>query len=401
MSALLEMSDVVVTFAVGGGLLRRDRSSLRAVDGVNLSIAPGETLGLVGESGSGKSTLGLASLRLVTAAGSIRFEGEDIMVLDRDRMRRLRRRMQIVFQDPYGSLDPRMRLDDVLAEPLDVHDLARGDRAGRIRQLLDLVGLRPDLARRYPHQLSGGQRQRVAIARALAVEPTYLVCDEPISALDVSIQAQVLNLLVELRERLGLTYLFIGHDLAVMRYVSDRIAVMYLGRIVEVGDPDVLFRDAAHPYTRALISALPIADPATERQRRRVILVGDIPSPIDPPTGCRFHTRCWLYEQLGAPERCRTEQPELRPVPVSSAVSTDAATTALRRAACHYSESLASSDIGRIDATTTVRRSHAPDGSQTQPDPDGPHAHPDPGGTLGRRRDHGNDRQSDGNGEVG
>jgi oligopeptide/dipeptide ABC transporter ATP-binding protein len=343
---LLEMRDIRVTFPVGAGLLRRGQE-LRAVDGVDVSIAPGETLGLVGESGSGKSTLGLASLRLVPASGSIRFEGEEIADASRDRMRRLRRRMQIVFQDPYGSLDPRMRIEQAVTEPLDIHGgLAAAERPARVRELLGLVGLRPDQARRYPHQLSGGQRQRVAIARALAVEPRYLVCDEPISALDVSIQAQVLNLLVDLRQRLGLTYLFIGHDLAVMRYVSDRIAVMYLGTIVESGDPDSLFAGAAHPYTRALVSALPIADPATERRRQRVILRGDIPSPITPPSGCRFHTRCWLYEQLGRPDRCRDERPELQQV------------AAGRQAACHFHEELRTSPVGRVDTRLEPTRSH-------------------------------------------
>jgi oligopeptide/dipeptide ABC transporter ATP-binding protein len=351
----LEMTDVSVVFSVGGGLLGRGARELRAVDHVSIAIAPGRTLGLVGESGSGKSTLGLASLRLVPATGSILLDGRELGGLSRDEMRRLRRHAQIVFQDPYGSMDPRMRVDEVLAEPLAVHGLATGAaRTDRIAELLSLVGLRPDHARRYPHQLSGGQRQRVAIARAIAVEPRYLVCDEPVSALDVSIQAQVLNLLVDLRERLGLTYLFIGHDLAVMRYVSDRIAVMYLGRIVETGDPDAIFRGAAHPYTRALVSALPIADPTTERQRRRVILRGDIPSPITPPPGCRFHTRCWLYEHLGQPERCRTEQPELR------TVASDATGAADRTAACHFSEELATSDVGRVDPTQLVRRSPAP-----------------------------------------
>ncbi len=338
------MRDVRVTFDVGAGLLRRGQQ-LRAVDGVDLDIASGETLGLVGESGSGKSTLGLASLRLVPASGSIRFEGEEIGDASRDRMRRLRRRMQIVFQDPYGSLDPRMRLEQAIGEPLDVHgQVAPSERSARVRELLGLVGLRPDQARRYPHQLSGGQRQRVAIARALAVEPRYLVCDEPISALDVSIQAQVLNLLVDLRQRLGLTYLFIGHDLAVMRYVSDRIAVMYLGRIVEMGDPDALFRDAAHPYTRALVSALPIADPATERRRQRVILTGDIPSPITPPSGCRFHTRCWLYTQLDGPAVCRTTEPVLEPAGPG------------RHAACHFRDALAASPVGRVDTSATLPR---------------------------------------------
>ncbi len=341
---LVELRDVRVTFEVGRGILRRGQR-LRAVDGVDLAIAPGETLGLVGESGSGKSTLGLASLRLVPATGSIRFEGQEIGDASRDQMRRLRRRMQIVFQDPYGSLDPRMRIEQVVAEALDVHhELVGRDRPDRVRELLGLVGLRPDQARRYPHQLSGGQRQRVAIARALAVEPRYLVCDEPISALDVSIQAQVLNLLVDLRQRLGLTYLFIGHDLAVMRYVSDRIAVMYLGVVVEVGDPDALFAGAAHPYTRALVSALPIADPATERRRQRVILRGDIPSPITPPSGCRFHTRCWLYEQLGRPDLCRDDQPALREVAPG------------RLSACHFPEELRTSPVGRVD--TGLERAH-------------------------------------------
>lgn len=343
------MTDVSVVFPVGGGLLGRGARQLRAVDGVSIAIPPGRTLGLVGESGSGKSTLGLASLRLVPSTGSVRLDGRELGGLSRDEMRRLRRHAQIVFQDPYGSMDPRMRVDEVLAEPLSVHGLATGVARGeRVAELLSLVGLRPDHARRYPHQLSGGQRQRVAIARAIAVEPRYLVCDEPVSALDVSIQAQVLNLLVDLRERLDLTYLFIGHDLAVMRYVSDTIAVMYLGRIVEIGDPDAIFRGGAHPYTRALVSALPIADPATERRRRRVILRGDIPSPITPPPGCRFHTRCWLYERLGAPERCRTEQPELRAV------------SAGQTAACHHSEELGGLDIGRVDPAQLVRRSPAP-----------------------------------------
>lgn len=343
---LLEMRDVRVTFPVGAGLLRRGRQ-LRAVDGVDVSIAPGETLGLVGESGSGKSTLGLASLRLVPATGSIRFEGEEIGRASRDRMRRLRRRMQVVFQDPYGSLDPRMRIERAVAEPLDIHgELPASERRTRVRELLGLVGLRPDQARRYPHQLSGGQRQRVAIARALAVEPRYLVCDEPISALDVSIQAQVLNLLVDLRQRLGLTYLFIGHDLAVMRYVSDTIAVMYLGTIVESGDPDSLFAGAAHPYTRALVSALPIADPATERRRHRVILRGDIPSPVTPPSGCRFHTRCWLYEQLGRPDRCRDERPLLQQVAPG------------RHTACHFHEDLRTSPVGRVDTHAQPTRRH-------------------------------------------
>ncbi len=247
----------------------------------------------------------------------------------------MRRRMQIIFQDPYGSLDPRMTVGSIVAEPLETHDLAQGEaKRERIAELLRLVGLDPAYVQRYPHEFSGGQRQRIGVARALAVEPEFIVCDEPISALDVSIQAQVLNLLTDLRQRLGLTYLFVAHDLSVVKHISDRVAVMYLGKIVEVGPPDQLYASPGHPYTRALLSAVPVPDPNAERKRKRVILKGDVPSPVNPPPGCRFHTRCWLYEQLGQPEDCRTIDPPL------------AVLEGEHRVACHHSDEARKTDVG-------------------------------------------------------
>jgi oligopeptide transport system ATP-binding protein len=243
--------------------------------------------------------------------------------------------MQIIFQDPYSSLNPRMTVASIIGEPLETHNLgSKGSRQDRVSELLQLVGLNPNYRNRYPHEFSGGQRQRIGVARALAVEPEFIVCDEPISALDVSIQAQVLNLLVELRERFQLTYLFIAHDLSVVRHISDRVGVMYLGKIVEVGPPDLLYAGPGHPYTRALLSAVPIPDPKTERRRKRVILTGDVPSPVNPPPGCRFHTRCWLYERLGRPEVCRTEEPPLRVIQPA------------HQAACHFAEDALRSDVG-------------------------------------------------------
>ncbi len=293
---LLAVEDLQVWFPIkGNGVLRRTAGHVRAVDGVSFTIARGETLGLVGESGCGKTTTGLAILRLLEPTGGrVRFDGDDVTGMGRRRLRALRRRMAMVFQDPYSSLDPRLSVGAIVSEPLDVHRLhtGRAARKARVGELLELVGLRPELRDRYPHELSGGQRQRVGVARALAVEPDLIVCDEPIAALDVSIQAQVLNLLDDLQDELDLTYLFIAHDLAAVQHVSDRIAVMYLGRVVEVADRARLAAEPAHPYTRALLSAVPIPDPPRERARRRIILEGDLPSPADPPSGCNFRTRC-------------------------------------------------------------------------------------------------------------
>ncbi|GIM87652.1 ABC transporter ATP-binding protein [Salinispora arenicola] len=283
-----ELADLAVWFPTPAGVVR-------AVDGVSLRVRRGETLGLVGESGSGKSTTGLALLRLVEpAAGEVRVAGQDVTRWSRRRLRRLRRRVAMVFQDPQASLDPRHTVGASIAEPLAVHRLTAGgsSRRDRVAELLDLVGLRRDLADRHPHELSGGQRQRVGIARALAGEPDLIVLDEPIASLDLSVQAQIMNLLRGLQRELGLTYLFISHDLAAVEHMSDRVAVMYLGRIVESGTPAQIWREPAHPYTAALLSAVPVADPPVQRGRQRIILAGDVPSPIDPPTGCRFRTRC-------------------------------------------------------------------------------------------------------------
>ena len=305
---ILRVEDLKVHFPVTSGVVfKKQVASVRAVDGVSFSLGRGETLGLVGESGCGKSTTGLAVLRMLEPThGRIVFEGEDITHFDKARMRPLRRRMQMVYQDPYGSLNPRMKVADIVGEPLVVHGLVNDRKAlrERVGELLDTVGLLPYMAERYPHEFSGGQRQRIGIARALALEPSLIVCDEPVSALDVSIQAQVVNVFVELQERLGLSYLFVAHDLAVVRHVSDRIAVMYLGRIVEIAPRDDLYRNPLHPYTQALLAAVPVADPAVEAQRARQPISGEVPSAMRPPPGCRFHTRC-----PQAMERCKVEDP--------------------------------------------------------------------------------------------
>jgi peptide/nickel transport system ATP-binding protein/oligopeptide transport system ATP-binding protein len=294
--ALLRTEGLRVAFPVhGGGAVRRTIGHVRAVDGVDLEVRRGETLGLVGESGSGKSTLGLSLLRLVEPTGGrIIFDGADVTALSRRELRALRRRIAMIFQDPYASLDPRRSIADTISEPLEIHGLhpGRGARARRVSQLLEMVGLAPELSDRRPHELSGGQRQRVGVARALAGEPDFIVADEPIAALDVSIQAQVLNLLKRLQRELGLTLLFIAHDLSAVQHLSDRIAVMYLGRVIEVGPRDALVATPGHPYTRALMSAVPIPNPGRERSRRRIILEGELPSPMAPPSGCRFRTRC-------------------------------------------------------------------------------------------------------------
>lgn len=307
--ALVRATDLYKYFPIHAGLTSRHVADVRAVDGVSFSILEGETLGLVGESGSGKTTIGRLLLRLLPATkGEIAFEGQNIIGMSRGEIRRLRRSMQIIFQDPFASLNPRMTIRDIIAEPLRIHGLASGKEIDeRVQELLRLVGLQPYHANRYPHEFSGGQRQRVGVARALAVDPKFIVCDEPVSALDVSIQAQVINLLEELQEKFKLTYLFIAHDLSVVRHISTRVAVMYVGKIVELADRADVYRDPLHPYTQALLSAIPIPDPAVEQRRKRIVLTGDIPSPVNPPSGCRFHTRCPV-----AFDRCVVEEPPLR-----------------------------------------------------------------------------------------
>lgn len=310
---LISLRDLKVHFAVGStGLVEKlfGKSALvvKAVDGISLDIQPGETLGLVGESGCGKSTLGRAILQLVRPiAGSILYKDHDLCKLDDKQMQPVRRHLQMVFQDPYASLNPRMTVGDIVAEPIKLFDNPpRVDLERRVQEMMQTVGLNPRFIKRYPHEFSGGQRQRIGIARALAVRPDFIVADEPIAALDVSIQAQILNLLSQLRRDFGLTTLFISHDLRAVRHTSDRVAVMYLGKLVEVADSREIYRRPLHPYTQALISAVPVPDPQVEKTRQRIVLVGDVPSPINPPTGCRFHTRCsYVFD------RCRTEEPPL------------------------------------------------------------------------------------------
>jgi oligopeptide transport system ATP-binding protein len=333
---LIDVNNLKVYFPIRAGMFQRTIGSVKAVDDITFEVRRGETLGLVGESGCGKSTTGRAVIRLrEPTGGQVLFDGVDLAKVDKNKLRRLRRRMQIIFQDPYSSLDPRMTVNSIISEPIETHGLKKGRaKRERVAELLEMVGLDPRYVNRYPHEFSGGQRQRIGVARALAVEPEFIVCDEPISALDVSIQAQVLNLLTELRKRLNLTYLFIAHDLSVVKHVSDRVAVMYLGKIVELSPPDALYTEPAHPYTRALLSAVPVPDPVAERKRKRVILRGDVPSPVNPPSGCRFHTRCWLYERLGKPENCREEDPPLRVL------------TGDHRVACHWAEEALKTDVG-------------------------------------------------------
>ncbi|MEO6350127.1 MAG: oligopeptide/dipeptide ABC transporter ATP-binding protein [Candidatus Limnocylindrales bacterium] len=327
-SPLVEVRGLEKQFTVRGGILQRTIAQVRAVDGVNLTIRRGETLGLVGESGCGKTTVGRLILRLIEpSAGTILFDGTDITKLKGDALKPFRRRMQIIFQDPFASLDPRATIGDSIGDGLRVHAVGTSaERRKSVQKMMDLVGLAPYQARRYPHEFSGGQRQRIGIARALVLQPDLVVCDEPVSALDVSIQAQVLNLLRDLQGELGLTLLFIAHNMAVVKHISDRVAVMYLGRVVEEANRERTYADPRHPYTQALMSAIPLPDPDARRQR--IILRGDVPSPINVPDGCRFHPRCWLYEQLDQPDNCATIDPQLRPIGGDPD----------HEAACHYAE---------------------------------------------------------------
>ncbi|HEY9717189.1 MAG TPA: dipeptide ABC transporter ATP-binding protein, partial [Trichormus sp.] len=321
---LLEVRNLKKHFAIKKGFFNKQVGAVRALDGVDLDVFSGETLGLVGESGCGKSTLGRVMLRLLPATeGTVTFAGTDVLKADAKQLKEIRRQMQIVFQNPYASLDPRMTVGQIIAEPLEVHKVASGKTLrGRVLDLLQLVGLAPEMADRYPHEFSGGQRQRIGIARALALRPRLIVADEPVSALDVSVQAQILNLLIDLRREFNLTFVFIAHNLDVVRYISDRIAVMYLGKIVELGACQDVYATPLHPYTQALISAAPVPKPDVDRSQR-IILQGDLPSPANPPTGCRFHTRCPI-----AQDRCRSEEPALQEVVTG------------HQSACHFAETL-------------------------------------------------------------
>ncbi len=324
---ILEGKDLKKYYPIKTGVLRRTTGHVKAVDGVSFELRKGETLGIVGESGCGKSTLGRLLMRLEEPTdGHVFFGGEDMAKASTSQMRKLRRDIQIVFQDPYTSLNPRMTVGDIVGEPFEIHSdvIPKGGRRKRVQELLDLVGLNPEHINRYPHQFSGGQRQRIGIARGIALNPKVLICDEPVSALDVSVQAQVVNLLEKLQNELGLAYVFIAHDLSVVRHISDRVGVMYLGKLVELGEEDQVYEHPTHPYTQALLSAVPVPDPTLRGKRDQIVLVGDVPSPANPPSGCRFHTRCWRAQDV-----CKAEEPILQDRP-------DGVTQ--HRSACHFAE---------------------------------------------------------------
>jgi oligopeptide transport system ATP-binding protein len=338
---LVDIKNIKKYFPIHGGVLRRLIGSVYAVDDVSLQIKRGETLGLVGESGCGKTTFGRTVLRLLPAtAGQVIFDGQDVFALNSRELKRIRRRMQIIFQDPVASLNPRMPISDIIGEGLLAQSDAENGWANRITRdkkvgdSLEAVGLRREYTRRYPHEFSGGQRQRIGIARALALDPEFIVCDEPVSALDVSIQSQILNLLVDLRERFNLTYLFVAHNLSVIEYISDRVGVMYLGKLAELADVRELYKSPRHPYTVALLSAVPNPDPRVHK--KRLVLAGDVPSPANPPSGCRFHTRCWLRERLDNPENCVTEEPAFRDIGDGHQV------------ACHWAEKITDATVAEL-----------------------------------------------------
>ena len=321
--ALLQVNNLVMHFPIYRGVIRRQVGAVRAVDGVSFDVKRGETLGLVGESGCGKTTTGRTILQLYRpTAGSVVFDGVDLVALKGEQLRKMRRKMQMIFQDPYASLNPRMTVGEIVGEPLEVHQVSKGKATReRVRELLSVVKMNPSFSDRYPHEFSGGQRQRIGVARALALNPSLIICDEPISALDVSIQAQVVNLLEELQAKFNLTYLFIAHDLSMVRHISDRVAVMYLGVIMELADRNEIYENPLHPYTQALLSAIPIPDPVVDSKRKRTILKGDVPSPVNPPSGCRFRTRCPIAEAV-----CAEERPEFRELKPGHFV------------ACHFAE---------------------------------------------------------------
>ena len=382
---LLRTEGLKVHFPINEGIIFERRvGEVRAVDGVSLDVRRGETLGLVGESGCGKSTFARSVIRLVEPTeGRILFDGEDVTGMRGDDLRRMRRRMQMIFQDPYASLNPRMTIGSMLSEPLRVHGISSGGGANRrVRELVEIVGLPRNAINRYPHEFSGGQRQRAGIARALAVQPDFIAADEAVSALDVSIQAQIVNLLAQLQREFKLTYLFIAHDLSVVRHISDRIAVMYLGEVVELSGSRELYERPLHPYTCALVSAVPIPDPKVERRRKRMILRGDVPSPANPPSGCRFHTRCWLRRELGDPERCVAESPPLREMLPG------------HRVACHFAEEIMGGERRDQLLADAAAHSHAADTSEDEAvastdlradDPDGGFYADDPLGSHDER----------------